>query len=190
MGERICALFCVPPISIARLGGSTAPVSAYAWANPANPRTDGQTVVAPAWSLGIGPDGVQAPFMPESIGFRDGALLRPVCPFIEIWARVGDPDAAPATWRDARLTPALLAAEGRSLNDLSVSVVARNLKIQRRTGRRELAYGNFDPSARRPARAVRGAVGLGGECGGCPPAVHPGRWTILRAAAGHGGECR
>jgi hypothetical protein len=145
MPDRICQLFFVPPISFARLGASTTPLAAYGWANPKNPRTEGETVVVPAWSLNILPDGSADPFRPDSIRFRDGNLLRPVCPFHELWARVGDPTANPSTWRDSPVTPALLQAEGRGLADLSFTVTARNLKVQRRVGRRQLAYGNFPP---------------------------------------------
>jgi hypothetical protein len=141
--DRICEIYCVPPIAIARLGGSTTPLAAYQWGRPANPRTDGETVIVPAWSLNILPDGSADPFLPQSIRFRDGALLRPVCPFIEMWVRVGDP-ANPGGWRDAPLTPDLLAAEGLSVGDLTFSVEARNLKAQRRTGNSALAYGNFE----------------------------------------------
>lgn len=145
MADRICDVFFVPPISFARLGGSTTPLAAYRWEAPKNPRTEGETVVVPSWSLNILPDGRADPFLPDSLRFRDGNLLRPVCPFHEVWARVGDPAANPATWRDAPLTPALLQAEGFGLANLSFSITARNLKIQRRTGRAALAYGNFQP---------------------------------------------
>ena len=47
--------------------------------------------------------------------FRDGDLIRPVAPFYEIWARVGDAGSAPATWREVPLTPALLQANGIAL---------------------------------------------------------------------------
>lgn len=144
MADQICGLYCVPPIVVARLGGSTTPLAAYAWAEPSNPRTDGDTVIVPAWSLDVLQDGTPDPFMPPSIRFRDGALLRPICPFVEVWARVGDPAAAPSTWRDAPVTPDLLAAEGASTGSLQFTVEARNLKARRRTGNPDLAYGNFE----------------------------------------------
>lgn len=145
MPDRICALFCVPPISFARLGGSTTPLAAYIWARPKDPRTIGETVAVPSWSLNIFPDGSADPFRPDSIRFRDGALIRPVCPFVEVWARVGDPTAGAAAWRDAPLTPALLAAEGLTTAALTFQIIARNLKAARRTQRSELAYGTFPP---------------------------------------------
>jgi hypothetical protein len=38
MADIIHALFCNPPIAIARLGGSTAPLVAYSWMLQGNPR--------------------------------------------------------------------------------------------------------------------------------------------------------
>ena len=144
MVEQICELFCIPPIAVARLGGSTTPLTAYEWPRPSNPRTDGNTVIVPTWSLNILPDGTPDPFKPQSIRFRDGALLRPISPFIEVWARVGDPAANPSTWRDAPVTPDLLAVQNASISSLKFEVEARNRKAQRRTGNPDLAIGNFD----------------------------------------------
>lgn len=143
MPDRICALFCVPPIAFARLGGSTAPLEAYRWAQPKNPRADGETVITPAWSFRILTDGSVQPYKPNSIQFRDGNLIRPVAPFIEVWAKTGSPAADPATWHSQPLTPALLAAEGASEAALSFTIAARNLKASRRTGTAELAFGTF-----------------------------------------------
>lgn len=143
MPDRICAIYCDPPIAFARLGGSTTPLAAYRWERPQNPRTDSDTVVVPTWSLNVLPDATVDPFLPQTVRFRDGSLLRPVCPFVEVWALVGEAAAAPSTWRAAPLTPDLLAAEDRSVADLSFTVTARNLKAQRRTRMAGLAYGNF-----------------------------------------------
>jgi hypothetical protein len=40
MADIIHALFCNPPIAIARLGSSTAPLVAYSWVLHGNPRND------------------------------------------------------------------------------------------------------------------------------------------------------
>lgn len=141
--DRICAIFCNPPLAFARLGGSTTPLAAYRWADPSNPRSDGSTVVTPDWTLNVLPDATVDPFKPQVLRFRDGQLLRPVCPFIEIWARVGDPSKAPATWRDEPLTLSLLQSEGLAEKDLSFALSARNRKVERRTGNADLAYGTF-----------------------------------------------
>jgi len=101
LAEEIQALFCDPPIAIARLGGSTAPLECCSWQEPPNPRAEGATVLAPDWSLTVHADGSVEPMKADTIRFRDGALIRPVCPFIEVWARLGEPGSDPRTWRDA-----------------------------------------------------------------------------------------
>ena len=71
MAEKtfIQSIFIDPPIAIARLGGSPAPQDAYEWARSANPRTEGDTVIVPAWSLNRLPDGSVEPIMPVGIRF-------------------------------------------------------------------------------------------------------------------------
>ena len=180
MAETIQALFCDPPIVIARLGGSTTPLDCCVWEEPPNPRADGATVLVTDWSLNVLPDGSIEPHKPDSIRFRDGPLIRPVCPFIEIWARLGEPGSDPSTWRDAPLTPALLAAAGTDASALRFTVDARNAKAARR--RRNPASGLWhlpvrgDP--RRPAPAGPAAGGQpAGRCAAADPArpVHPDR---------------
>ena len=80
---------------------------------------------------------------PNSISFRDGSLIRPVCPFVEIWARLGEPGSNPSTWRDAPLTPALLASLGASEANLKFTVDARNNKAARRAQNLDLRFGTF-----------------------------------------------
>jgi hypothetical protein len=143
VAETIQALFCDPPIVIARLGGSTTPLDCCVWEEPPNPRADGATVLVPDWSLTVLPDGSLEPHKPDAIRFRDGPLIRPVCPFIEVWARLGEPGSDPSTWRDAPLTPALLAAAGTDASALRFTVDARNTKAARRRRNPALAYGTF-----------------------------------------------
>ena len=109
MAKIIQELFINPPIAVARLGGSTVPQDAYRWIESPDPRTGGDTVVTADWSLAVQADGSVRPHMPEELHFRDGALIRPVAPFLELWARVGEPGSAAGTWRDVPLTPKLLA---------------------------------------------------------------------------------
>ena len=90
MADLIQAIFVTPGLAFARLGGSSTPQFAYDWIDTRAPRADGETSIAPTWTIAIQPDGSPAPFMPDSVTFRDGDLVRPVAPFYEIWARVGD----------------------------------------------------------------------------------------------------
>ena len=141
----IQALFVTPSFAVARLGGSTTPLHSYDWVDSQRPRSESETDIAPSWTLAVQPDGSVAPFLPTSITFRDGDLIRPVAPFFEVWARVGAPGSAPTTWTEAPLTTALLAADGLSLASLRLAVAARNLKAARRTGDPAHAFGNWQP---------------------------------------------
>jgi hypothetical protein len=145
MAFSIQALFVKPAFAVARLGGSTTALHAYDWINAEKPRFDGETEITPSWTLAVQPDGAVAPFLPNSVVFRDGDLIRPVAPFFEIWARLGEPGSGPEAWTEAPLTNDLLAEQGLSLSSLRVSVTARNLKAARRTGNPEHAFGNWQP---------------------------------------------
>ena len=161
MTDLIQAIFVTPGLAFARLGGSSTPQDAYDWVDIRAPRVNGETTIAPTWTLAVQPDGSLQPFMPDSVAFRDGDMIRPVAPFYEIWARVGDAGSAPATWRDVPLTPALLQANGLALAALQLKVTARNLKAARRAGNPQLAFGTFPPltvsaavNSRRPVLGV------------------------------------
>src|SRR5262245_36013388 len=133
MAEIIQTIFVNPPIAIARLGGSTTPQDAYHWGESPNPRSSGETTIKMDWSLFVRSDGTVDPFMPDKLIFREGALIRPVSPFFELWALLGELGSAPDTWREAPVTPGLLAQHGAALNNLVVRVNAQNRKAARRT---------------------------------------------------------
>ena len=78
MAEIIQEIFVDPPIAIARLGGSSAPQDAYHWVKPVNPRSDGNTVIAPWWTLEVLADGTVEPHMPTKVRLRDDDQIRPV----------------------------------------------------------------------------------------------------------------
>ncbi len=148
MSEKtfIHSIFIDPPIAIARLGGSPIPQDAYGWAEPDNPRTEGNTVIVPAWSLNILPDASVEPVMPTEIKLRDGALIRPVCPFFEVWALVSaGPEDPPRDWEETPLTIGLLRANRVTNSAIRLRVEAMNRKAARRTGKTELVFGTFPP---------------------------------------------
>lgn len=145
MAEIIQKLFINPPIAIARLGGSTTPQKAYRWVQSPNPRSNGETTIEPDWSLEVQSDGTVEPVLPTSLPLRDGGLIRPVCPFFELWASVGEPGSESTTWKDVPVTPALLTKQGVSLNSLVIRVDAKNFKAFRRTSNPELQFGTFPP---------------------------------------------
>jgi hypothetical protein len=88
-------------------------------------------------------DGSVSPILPTSIQLRDGGLIRPVCPFLELWASIGEPGTNPRTWHDVPLTSALLKKHGASFKDLVITVDAKNFKASRRTNEPGLQFGTF-----------------------------------------------
>lgn len=140
----IQSIFVDPPIAVARLGGSPAPQDAYEWSQSQNPRTEGETVVVPAWSLNLLPDGRVEPIMPEEIRFRDGEQIRPVCPFFEVWAMVSErPTDPPSAWDETPLTTGLLQANGVAESAVRLHIDAKNRKAARRANDGRLVFGTF-----------------------------------------------
>jgi hypothetical protein len=145
MAEVIRSIFLNPPIAIARLGGSTIPQDAYAWVEAPDPRGDGETTIAPTWSLNVLPDGSVIPVLPTELIFRDGDLIRPVCPFFEVWAVIDDDANTASNGREVPLTPALLEQHRMKVSDLTIRVEAHNLKAARRTRNAALGFGTYPP---------------------------------------------
>jgi hypothetical protein len=145
MAEIIQEIFVDPPIAIARLGGSSAPQDAYHWVKPVNPRSDGNTVIAPWWTFEILSDGTVDPRLPATVRLRDGDMIRPVAPFFEIWALVGEPESARSQWREVRLTPKLLRRSGVDESALTIQIDAKNRKAARRMVNADLVFGTFPP---------------------------------------------
>ncbi len=132
--SKIEQIFFLPPMAIARLGGSDTPLASFTWVEDPSTHGAGTTVIEPTTSLEVQPDGAVRPFLPIAIQFRDGNLLRPVAPFFELWAKVKD-QADPV-----RLTSALLTASLGSLVGVTYTVKAANRKAARRTGDDTCAY--------------------------------------------------
>ena len=124
---NITAIRFRPPVVIARLGDSPLPMEAFTWAEDTRMFGGAKTIIVPALSIRVFSDGTADTYMPESIRFRDGGAIRPVCPFLELEAKVqGEDDFEP-------LTGTLLKRAGLFLEQLSFQVTAANLKAQRRT---------------------------------------------------------
>ena len=161
--DTIRRIFFTPPIAIARLGGSVTPVDAFDWV-PGDPHTVAETRIRPTWTLDVLPDGSVRPRMPRRLVLRDGRLLRPVAPFLELWALVGDGPVS--ALRPTVVTTGLLAANGSGIGSLTFTVEAMNRKAARRVAEPALRFGTFPPVR------VRGnthtAVDLRGES---PPGV-------------------
>jgi hypothetical protein len=117
-----------PPNVIARVGGSEHPMEAYEWGE--DPAIHGKhaTVVIPALTLAVLQDGSVSPYTPSSLRFADQNRVRPVAPFLELWA-ICEGQAEPQP-----LNLALLAAHGLAPADIYFSITIANLKAARRTG--------------------------------------------------------
>ena len=147
--DSIRRIFFTPAVAIARLGGSATPLDAFTW-GAGDPQTVAETRIQPAWTLDVRPDGSVAPRLPRRLLLRDGPLLRPVAPFLELWALTGD-GAATGDLRAVPVTTALLRANRASLANLTFTIDAVNRKAERRSPRgggvvpTHLRFGTFPP---------------------------------------------
>jgi hypothetical protein len=174
--DTIRRLFFTPTVAIARLGASSSPMEAFDW-GPGDPHTIGETRVKPAWSFNVDALGNVTAFLPTALPLRDGALQRPVAPFVELWALTGD---GPQTdWTPVPLTPALLSANGLAEADVTFTVTAMNMKAARRTSNPALRFGTFPPAT--VTADEHGPVPLRGESppGATEPMIPPGRHIPL-----------
>src|SRR3954469_10468422 len=106
-------IFLLPPLAIARVGGSDTPLEAFDWATDHNPHGGHSTIISPSTTLDVLPDGTLRPYAPSQIRFRDGDQLRPVAPFIELWGEVQRVGSSKPT--DEPINAALLAELGASM---------------------------------------------------------------------------
>src|SRR5438445_293602 len=117
----------LPPFAIGRFGSSTTPLEAYEVKVRDDDRL-GFRQICPAVTLKIDASGaVSEAYTPERIKFRDGDNIRPVAPFLEVFAWTSDDTLEP-------LTLGLLEAEGLGPDALRWSVEVGNLKVFRQTG--------------------------------------------------------
>jgi hypothetical protein len=131
---RILAIQFRPSVAVARLGDSPAPLEAFTWIE--DPRLFGaaRTVIEPSTSLEVLANGAVEPYRPGSIRFRDGQLIRAVCPFLELVADTDDGETS------RPLTGELLEDAGVELSQIRFRVEAANRKAQRRTGEPSCAF--------------------------------------------------
>lgn len=124
----IHTLRILPAIAIARFGSSATPLENYDLGPAA---TDGWHPIVPADTLIVDPatGRITGAEVPAEVKFRDAAgLIKPVCPFLEVWAQF-TPDGPLQP-----LTTTHLEQLGLSTASLRWQVRAANLKAQRRTG--------------------------------------------------------
>jgi hypothetical protein len=122
----ILELRILPPLAVARLGSSPEPLENYELVveDPLGYRR-----IEPAETLRVdrASGEVVEAYTPRDIRFRDGDRIRPVAPFLEVFARTSEDVLEP-------LTVELLKAEGLRPGDLRWTVSLGNIKAFRRTG--------------------------------------------------------
>ena len=137
MQPRLLEIFFYPPMAIARLGGSSIPLESFTWQEDPTLHGAAKTIIEPATSFEIQPDGEIRPYLPSIIHFKDQNLFRPVAPFFELWARVQHADSS---IEEVPLTSKLLQELKAPLDAVSYVVEAANLKAARRTGDRACGF--------------------------------------------------
>src|SRR5262245_53391443 len=133
---EIKEVFFLPPLAIARVGGSDKPLEAFYWDTDKSIHGANRTVIRPDVTLKVLADGTVRPYKPNGIQFRDGNLLRPVAPFFELWANVKHGNET----KPMPLGTALLDELGIGLESVEYQVTVGNRKAQRRTGSASCAY--------------------------------------------------
>lgn len=145
----IRSVFFLPPLAIARLGGAPTPMDNYEWVEDPTIHGAARNVIEPRTTLEVRQDGTIWPSMPSLLRFREHGRLRPVAPFLELWATVvygvDDPEThqaagsappryAPGDTRDVPLTQVLLRRAGADLANVAYTVRVGNRKAARRSG--------------------------------------------------------
>jgi hypothetical protein len=119
----------LPPLALGRLGSSDEPMHNYDAIAPA--AGAGFRTLTPAETLVVNPQSgeVIRAVTPPDVKFRDGAgRIKPVAPFLEVWARFTDDGPFEP------LTVAALSDLGLTEGDVKWAVHVGNLKMFRRSG--------------------------------------------------------
>ena len=147
----------LPPMAIARLGAAASPMDNYDFCLPKPNELDWRQLV-PATTFRVDKTSgeIREAFVPKDLRFKDDKnLIRPVAPFLEVWARFNDGPLRPLTAPD-------LAALNLTPADLRWTVTVANHKVFRRTevedDKVSCCVGPISDHAR---HALDGALGVG-----------------------------
>ncbi len=126
---NIRELRILPPLAIGRLGSAPEPMANYTIDDDPDQPLEFRKIEARA-TLVVDPETgeISASFLPEEISFKDEQQrIRPVAPFLEVFAVTADDSLVP-------LTVEMLDEMGLSPADVSWRVRVANRKVARRTG--------------------------------------------------------
>ncbi|HEY3912949.1 MAG TPA: hypothetical protein VGN61_00570 [Verrucomicrobiae bacterium] len=125
---KIRELRILPPLAIGRLGSAKDPMDNYTLEDcPDEPLEFRQVKPAPTFVVNEKSGEIESGKTPETIEFKQDGRIRPVAPFLEVFALTDKNKLVP-------LTLDLLVELGLSTADLSWNVRVANLKVARRTG--------------------------------------------------------
>jgi hypothetical protein len=139
----------LPPLAISRLGSSSEPLENYELVVD---EPLGHRKIVPAETLRVDPTTgeISEAYTPKEIRFRDGDRIRPVAPFLEVFARTSADTLEP-------LTVDLLKSHGLSVADVRWTVTLGNIKAFRRTNDpndKVIASTTFSDHARHPLQGL------------------------------------
>lgn len=117
----------LPPLAIARFGAAPTPMDNYdAVVDPQRPLGYRDLVPAETFEVDGQSGEIVGTFVPPRVTFTEDGNVRPVAPFLEVWALTDGGELE-------LLTTGLLEDEGASSSDLQWRVQVANLKVFRRT---------------------------------------------------------
>ncbi|CDG83589.1 putative uncharacterized protein [Janthinobacterium agaricidamnosum NBRC 102515 = DSM 9628] len=130
----ILELRILPPLAIARLGAADEALEAFDLeADPDHPLDYRRIVPRTSFEVDTDSGRIVRAYLPEKIRFKDeNKKVRPVAPFLEVYARTSE---LPEQLQP--LTVALLEQQGQALDNLHWEVELGNIKLFRRTGNKE-----------------------------------------------------
>ena len=120
----------LPPFAIGRLGSAALPLDNYTMVEDEEHPLAFRTIKPQETLIVDQTTGeITETRVPESISFKDNGQIRPVAPFLEVFARVDDDPQ----WQP--LTIGILEQHGLTAADVTWQVNVANRKVERRTGK-------------------------------------------------------
>lgn len=146
---QLLEVFLLPPLSIARLGGSDYPLENFSWSEDNSFHGGKKTVIVPDITLRKRDDFSLESYLPSSLTFRDKGKLRPTCPFVEVWVKL---QLNSGEIVERPLNFATMKKLGIKLENIKYQIKAANCKISRRT---------LDPACSFKAYLEKSAIDFG-----------------------------